>query len=257
MRSTWLVVVLALPIAAAPLSAGAQMFTAGGGIAPAMAMNQLMMQPVRESVAQTMARGGGGGGSGRGLAGTRYLQAPAGAVPARATTTYRAEPAVSARVKEQFLDWIGKTAPGDVPRLRAEFQRRDPLDTWMEMSSGDGLQRGDVVDALTGYWVLNWAIANTASPSPARISAVRQQVRRVLAGNPAFLRLNEAQRQEMAEVFMLNYVIQYATFQDAYTRRDQGTIRRLGDAAVARFRSEMGQDLRRMDLTDAGFVRRG
>ena len=264
MRSTWLTVVLALPIAAMPLAAGAQMFTAGGGIAPAMAMNQLMMQPVRESVAQTMARSGGGGGGS-----SRYLRAPAAAgafaagasasVAARTPTDYRASPAVTARVKQQYVDFIRKSvSPQAAQQYEGVLSRSDFVRNWSNLVAEEGLRPGDAVDAFAAYWMLNYLIANNLTDSGAGSGrAVASQIRPIMASNAGFGRLNEGQRQEMAEVLMLNFLTQQAAYDHAVTSRDEALRRRLGEAAVARFRSEMGVDLRQLQLTRAGFVRGG
>jgi len=122
---------------------------------------------------------------------------------------------------------------------------------------GDGLRPGDTADSFAGYWILNWVMANGGDSNRAQALAVREQVRPIIASNPGYARLNEAQRQEMSEIFMLNFLVQHAAYTDALQRGDQATARRLGDAAVKRFRNEMGVDLRSLSLTNTGFVRRG
>jgi len=181
-----------------------------------------------------------------------------GAAAGRTVTTYRASPAVSARVRRQFSDWMGKqTSPEGGRRVAQELDRIDPVRSWAQLVSAEGLRPGDTADALAGYWVLNWVMANGGDSNRAQVLAVREQVRPIIASNPGYARLNEAQRQEMAEVFMLNFLIQHAAYSDAVKRGDQATARRLGDAAVKRFRNEMGVDLRRIRLTEDGFVRQG
>lgn len=85
---------------------------------------------------------------------------------------------------------------------------------------------------------------------------MRGQVREVLIHDAAFARLAEAQRQEMAEVLMLNFVVQFAAFSDAYRRQDEALNARLGEAARARFRNELGLDLRALDFGADGLVER-
>ena len=118
----------------------------------------------------------------------------------------------------------------------------------------DGLHPGDMADAVTSYWILNWVMANGADSTGGQAQAVRRQVRRMIAANPGYGRLKEAERQEISEVLMLNFLIQHAAYTDAMARGDHATARRLGDAAVTRFQKEMGVDLRRLKLTDSGFV---
>ncbi|MDR6532544.1 hypothetical protein J2800_003302 [Caulobacter rhizosphaerae] len=72
---------------------------------------------------------------------------------------------------------------------------------------------------------------------------------------PAFAHVDEPGRQEFAETLMLNLLVQQAAYVDAVERDDRVMQQRLGDAAVARFRNEMGVDLRRLRLTNQGFVK--
>jgi len=191
-------------------------------------------------------------GSGRSA---RPAQRPAAAP---ASTAYRASPQVSARVRTQFVDWMGKQAGPDGGRRIAEaLAQRDPVQNWAQIVGGDGLRPGDTVDALASYWILNWVMANGGDNNRAQAQAVRAQVRSMIAANPAYARLTEAQRQEMSETLMLNFLIQHAAYTDARKRGDRAAARRLGDAAVVRFRNEMGVDLRRLSLTDAGFIQNG
>jgi hypothetical protein len=176
---------------------------------------------------------------------------------ASVSTRYRASPEVSARVRKQFSDYMAKQAGAEGGRkIATAMERTDPVQNWARLVASDGLRTGDAADALAGYWVLNWMIANRGDNTRAQTLAVREQVRPIIASNPGYARLNEAQRQEFAEVLMLNFLVQQTAYTDALQRRDESTARRLGDAAVARFRSEMGVDLRQITLTDNGFVRR-
>ena len=176
---------------------------------------------------------------------------------ASVSTRYRPSPQVSARVRKQFADYMAQRAGAEGgQRVAAAMQRTDPVQNWARLVAGDGLRPGDTADALAGYWVLNWAIANRGDNNRTQTLAVREQVRPIIATNPGYARLNEPQRQEFAEVLMLNFLVQQAAYIDALQRHDDGAIRRLGDAAVARFRSEMGVDLRQITLTNNGFVRR-
>lgn len=180
------------------------------------------------------------------------------AVPAaRASTSYRPSPAVSARVRRQFLAAMNaRIGAAKARQLAAALEREDPVASWAQIVASDGLRNGDVADALAAYWLLNWGMANGREGNRTQILAVRDQVRAIIAANAGQAGLNEAQRQEMAETWMLNFLIQHAAYTDAVKRGDRDTLRRLGDAAVARFRSETRLDLRRLELGDTGFTPR-
>jgi hypothetical protein len=183
---------------------------------------------------------------------------PSAAPPAGAASTgYRASPQVSARVRKQFSDYMARQAGAEGgQQMAAALARIDPVQGWARLVASDGLRPGDAADALAGYWVLNWIIANRGDNTRAQTLAVRRQVLPIIASNPGYARLDESQRQEFAEILMLNFLVQHAAYTDTLQKRDEATLRRLGDAAVARFRSEMGVNLRQISLTDKGFVQK-
>lgn len=175
---------------------------------------------------------------------------------AAVSTRYRPSPAVSTRVRGQFADFVAKRDPANGDRLRQAVQQKDLLGAWEKHVSVDGLRRGDVADAMTAYWVQNWQIANNVPfANRAQVQGVRGQVSQALGSNPAFARLDDAGKQEMAEVFMLNFVAQGSAFSDANAKKNTTLSRQLSEAAVARFRNEMSIDLRQLKLTEGGFVR--
>lgn len=194
-----------------------------------------------------------GGGSGDRHADPSAMSRPATSVDTR----YRASQTVSNRVRGQFADFLARTDPANADRLRQTVQQRDLLGLWEKHVSADGLRPGDVADAMAAYWVQNWQIANNVPlTNRIQVQAARRQVYRALGSNPRFPQLDDAGKQEIAEVFMLNLVAQGSAFSDATSRGDKDLSRRLSDAAVARFRREMGVDLRQIALTEHGFVRR-
>lgn len=233
-----------LPAAAQDFPAiGSQYIDFGSSMMAVGQMNNVLGNTVRS----------GGSGARRNSAGAG-LSASRQAVSVN--TRYRASPAVTTRVKGQFADFVAKTDPANGPRLRQAVQQKDLLGAWEKHVSVDGLRRGDVADAMAAYWVQNWQIANNVPfANRTQVQAVRGQVYRALGSNPQFAQLDDAGKQEMAEVFMLNFVAQGSAFSDATSKGDKGLSRRLSDAAVARFRSEMNVDLRQLKLTEAGFVR--
>jgi len=170
------------------------------------------------------------------------------------STFYRASPAVTSRVKRQFAAFVGSTG-GDQAGITAAMEREDFFARWGRHVSQYGLRRGSVADAMTAYWVLNWQIANDVREvDRSQVSAVRSQVQSILGGSLGFSRLDDAQKQEMAEAMILNFIAQSVAYEDAMAANDAGMQRRLQNAAVARFNNEMGVDLRNIRLTNTGFT---
>lgn len=236
-----LTVVLAVTLAAAApaqdfTSIGNQYIDFGASMASVGQMNNVLGATVR----------------GRGA--ERSARAPV-RTAAVASTRYRGSPAVSARVRAQFADFVARADPANADRLRRTIAQQDLLGLWEKHVATDGLRRGDVADAMTAYWVQNWQIANKVPfASRAQVQAVRGQVARTLGASPAFAKMGDAERQAMAETFMLNFVAQGSAFSDAAARGDAAATARLSDAAAARFRKDMNLDLRALRLTGAGLV---
>ena len=180
------------------------------------------------------------------------------ATPVRlAPTTYRRTPAVTDRVTLGYTDWLAKSSPQDAERVRRALAAADPVQTWSRYVAEDGLHPGDVADAVASYWVLNWIIVNGGDSRPGQAQAVRRRIQPTIASDPAFARLSEAQRQEMAEVLMINFIFQRDTYLHAVQTHDEPLLAKARAAAVARFQTEAGVDLRRIALTDQGFRPRG
>ena len=181
-------------------------------------------------------------------------RASAGAIQ----TAYAASPDVSRRVQSQFLDWARSVDGTDADRLEQAMARYDFVDIYKGIVRGFGLGADDAADAYTAYWVLNWMMANgSGDPSRSDVMAARSQVDQSLATNATFAGFSEAERQEMAEVFIYNFVVQHGAYFGAIQRGQTGLVRQLSDAAQVRFANEMGVDLRGMSLTSLGFRKKG
>ncbi|MCW4461240.1 hypothetical protein OK349_05935 [Sphingomonas sp. BT-65] len=238
-----LAVFAALLLATAPAAAqdfpaiGSQYIDFGASMASVGQMNNVLGATVRS-------RGG-----------DRRAATRPPALTATVGTRYKSSPAVSARVRGQFADFVAKADPVNAARLRQVIQQNDLLGLWERHVATDGLRRGDVADAMAAYWVQNWQIANKVPfTSRAQVQAVRGQIASALGTSPGFARMNDAARQELAETYMLNFIAQGSAFSDATARRDAALATRLSDAAVARFRADVKLDLRRLRLTPAGFA---
>jgi len=103
---------------------------------------------------------------------------------------------------------------------------------------------------------LNWQIANrvTTDPTSAQVRAVRHLFVSVLSSTLAFAKATNVQRQEMAEAYIYNAVLQGGAFAQIFHAGDQALLKRYSDGRAASFKKEMGFDLRTVQLTDAGFA---
>ncbi|MBJ3785202.1 DUF6683 family protein [Devosia sediminis] len=159
-------------------------------------------------------------------------------------TSYRPSPSISARVQREFLDrirWSAGAAARD--SLADAFAERPPVEIWLELVAKDGLEANNVVDALTAYWILNWVAANGAYTAQIDSAPVQRQLRIAFASEPSFHKLSDQQRQEMAEGYILDFLVEHAALNTAVAQRDVDALNKLSASAILRFRQNMKVDL--------------
>lgn len=190
--------------------------------------------------------------------GTTLAQSATVTTPAaQSVTQYQRSEAVTYRVQRGFLDSIRLTAGSKArSELASAFAERSPGDIWLGLVAQEGLKTGDVADALAAYWILNWVTANRAYGTRVDSQPVRQQVYDALVKDANFLSLNNDQKQEMAEGYILNFLLEHGLLNDAVERRDVQALSRLQQASVARFRQQLGIDLLALEPGPEGLVPR-
>ncbi|RYG65221.1 hypothetical protein EON80_17765 [bacterium] len=125
------------------------------------------------------------------------------------TTTYQANPRVTGMVKSQYLSWVRQRSPKEAVALQRVFAQHDPISLWRSLVADYGLHSGDSADALSAYWLLNHLIAKQGTALRRQQAlAVRAQAHFALVSNAAFGRLSSARRQEVSELWMVNFVVQ-------------------------------------------------
>jgi len=172
-------------------------------------------------------------------------------------TSYRPSPSISARLQREFLSRIRWSAGAETrDNLASAFAEQSPSEIWSELVAADGLTTNNVADALTAYWVLNWVAANGAYSVEVDSRPVQRQLRQAFADDPNFIRLSEQQRQEMAEGYILNFLVEHAALNAALQEQDIETLYALAMAAANRFRRQMNIDLFALVPGPDGFVAR-
>lgn len=233
---TALAVLLLVPGVYAQSDLGQNYVQLGQSLMSTQAMNNVLANNVRA------ARGG------RGTANAREDTLP--------ETSFRRIPDVTKRVEQDYADFIAKRGnPTADKELRAYFATHDFRQDWAKNETSDGLKPDNVADALTAYWVMNWMIANKVNGTTrAQVQAVKRQVAPAILRQRAFTSLNNVGRQHLAELWQLNYLFQSIGMYGALKKGDTAMAQKMSDAAETRFRNEAHVDLRRLKITDRGFV---
>lgn len=182
------------------------------------------------------------------------LPRQAAPAPAASTTSFRADPEVSARIRQEVLS---ATLPGgqDAARLRDAVETGAIWQEFDRLLTRHGYDPRDLADVVAAFYLIAWEVATggDALAQPAGIAAVRGQARAMLAGNAATASQTEAERQATAERLAFHAMAIAIRHQD---------LRAAGNrAALATYRTEVAQavlreqrvDLRRFALVASGF----
>lgn len=143
----------------------------------------------------------------------------------------------------------------EAAQLEQLFASPDIVEQIGRMIAPLGLSADNVADAYTLYWISAWNGANgiETSPDRAQFQVVRQQAAAALSATSEMAAADDARKQEMAEVLLLQSVL-----------IDQAVTRAQGDpvalqnvsAMVRQGASAAGLELESMSLTSEGFVTR-
>jgi hypothetical protein len=116
-----------------------------------------------------------------------------------------------------------------------------------------GLDANNLADAYSIYWISAWQGSRgmTIDPPVAQVVAVREQVLRALGATPAVMVASDAEKQEMAEGFLVQTGLIAATVEQAQNNPE---LMRSVQPAIRQGAMTVGLDLDRMDLTETGFV---
>jgi hypothetical protein len=179
--------------------------------------------------------------------------APPPSLPAN-QLTFRRDPAVTRGVHADLVKRVsGKDAnAGRV--LSQELVRRDPLTVATPIFRRFGLDTGNVVDATAISFMGMWGAANNVQNqmSPDQARGARAHVARAV--NFAGMGLNTpAARQRYAEGLLYQVILMDMAVEQAQQQKNAAHQRVLADAAHRQM-TQAGLDMRKVDLTAAGFV---
>lgn len=141
-------------------------------LASQMALQQQTMQPLNNVRLHNLqgARMGVGAGAQEAYSGGRRPGVGGVSSSRPGVTRYRSRPEVSSKVAAAYVDFTRRVAsPAAASGVQEELAHTNFVATWAGFVRDDGLRAGDLVDAYAGYWVLDWAMANTRSTDRAQM----------------------------------------------------------------------------------------
>jgi len=167
---------------------------------------------------------------------------------------YRASPTEAKARYDQLVRQTGKnsTAAG------LTLTREQAVDAWALSFPKGAYNPNDLADVFAKYWIFSWVCAgiDPDEVTEKATAGVRAQAHEILAADPVFSKLSEAQRQVAAETIMRIQGTLYLTIglvakeQQKKGKRAGPLIVQFMDKARTLFESGYGLDLRELALTD-------
>ena len=187
-----------------------------------------------------------------GLAGTAYFKQPARIDAAPVSFAYKSTAALRQDAAASYVKRVRASDANAGRLIAAEIAKNDFSRVYAGIVKPFGYRSDDAADSLAAYTLLGWLIATGASdPTPSQARAVRIQIAQQMAKNTQLSA--PAIRGELGEELKLLFVTLHAGWQSA---RREGNLQQYSDGVTAMFKKFTGNNLRAMQLTERGFVRR-
>ena len=167
--------------------------------------------------------------------------------------SYRPSAATQKQVQAEFLSRLEAKDPAAAKQVSSEFARLDIDRVFNGLLGGTGLRADNLADILASYTALGYLIANNdmGDPDPAGLRALRDQIAPRLAANPRTS--GPSVRAKVGEELKLLFVTLHAGWLSA---KKEGNLTQYSAGVARLFQQQGGADLRRVALTDRGFVPR-
>lgn len=164
------------------------------------------------------------------------------------------DPAVSARVRDELAETLGR---GDAAKARALREALDARDFHAEFAAALGtldLDSHDLADVMAAYWLVMWCLVHDAAlPSATEAAPVRTQVARMIGSTP--LVRDEKQRQAMGEAMLSEAMLTLEQQRNAQARGDTAALQQMAETAQRNMLMRQALNLRKMRLTPSGLAR--
>lgn len=162
-------------------------------------------------------------------------------------------PQVSDKVRNKIYAELSKYSRTEADEYRQVSQKYDLKDIFDGIVRPYGLSSDDLADSIAAYWILNWMIANqNENVSKDKAQAVRSQILARIDQTPALQGASAADRQEVAETLIHQFVIQQGAWATAVRQNDRAMLQKMAVAARQGM-NKVGVDIAALKLTDIGF----
>ncbi|NYZ62112.1 DUF6683 family protein [Luteimonas deserti] len=173
-----------------------------------------------------------------------------------AALSFRRDPAVSARVRQETIQAFGRTPQqiADLEALIGSGRMMREFDTILRRYGYDPTNLGDV---LAAHLLISWEVVNDrdSRSAPAGQRAVRRQLIGPLAAVPEIAAMSDAAKQAQAERTAYLTMVSALSYQQLKRDRNARALEALS-ASVRQGLRGNGVDLQRVVLGEGGLVAR-
>lgn len=185
--------------------------------------------------------------------------------PVSTNTTRRASPnnnplpytrdkALSAQIRDTFLQDFAKQMPEAVDDVRATAEKTDLVQVMAGFAQLEGLDSGTMEGMMALWYGQAWAIANQQPmPSKQQYQGIASQLRTSLQNSSKWSQMGNKQRQEFVEQLAYPLIVQKANYQ-AYLKQGKRDSMARMSAATQEGLKKIGLDLLNLKLSDNGFI---
>lgn len=166
---------------------------------------------------------------------------------------FKTDPQVSKLVNQRFARYLAGDDPAAEAEVMRELESGKYRDEFKQMLATNGLAANDLVDVTATHYSAVWELIQGRKLQPAQVKSIRDQLRQTLQDQPELADMDEADRQEIAETFMLHT----AVAMDGYrTVQSSGDPKLLAQYRVGLQRNLLpdGPDLESLDVGSGGFL---
>jgi hypothetical protein len=187
--------------------------------------------------------------------------APSGFVKSRSRASannnplpYNRDPALSAKLREEFLAGFMQQIPGEAADMRSIAQQTDLIQIMAGFIQLQGLDSGSMENLIAFWYGQGWAIAHQKPlPTAQQYQAIAAQVRKHFEKSPVFKNMDNASRQTFFEQHAYPLFVLKANY-TAYLKQGKTELLSRMAATTREGFSKMGLDLQNLQLTSRGLV---
>jgi hypothetical protein len=170
--------------------------------------------------------------------------------------SFQASQRVTDSLRGYMIAKVTQNDPNGLPAAEKRFANDALLHRFDRMFSPYGYSSHNLGDTLAGYLIASWEMINNtdASQSPEGIRRVREAVRSRMREKGKVTALPDADKQRYSEVFKYVTILVIDHLKELKAKHNEAGQHQLLEQ-VAKPPLKIGLDLRKMRLTDQGFVK--